>query len=65
VNDYVVGQGFRALPISLAHAERAGRLPIQHRDPFDRMLIAQALAEDLLLVSNEALFDSAGVRRHW
>jgi PIN domain nuclease of toxin-antitoxin system len=65
VNDYVVGQGFRALPISLAHAERAGRLPIQHRDPFDRMLIAQALAEDLLLVSNEATFDSAGVRRHW
>jgi len=65
VNDYVIGQGFRALPISLEHAERAGRLAIQHRDPFDRMLIAQALAEDLLLVSNETLFDSAGVRRHW
>jgi PIN domain nuclease of toxin-antitoxin system len=65
VNDYVIGQGFRALPISIEHAERAGRLAIQHRDPFDRMLIAQALAEDLLLVSNETLFDNAGVRRHW
>ncbi len=65
VNDYVIGQGFRALPISLEHAERAGRLPIEHRDPFDRMLIAQALAENMLLVSNEPIFDNAGVRRHW
>ena len=65
VNDYVLGQGFRALPISLEHAERAGQLAIQHRDPFDRMLIAQALAEDLMLVSNEAVFDSAGVRHYW
>ncbi|MEO8182433.1 MAG: type II toxin-antitoxin system VapC family toxin [Deltaproteobacteria bacterium] len=65
VNDYVLGQGFRALPISLDHAERAGQLAIQHRDPFDRMLIAQALAENLLLVSNESVFDGAGVRRYW
>jgi PIN domain nuclease of toxin-antitoxin system len=65
VNSYALGQGFRALPISLEHAERAGRLRIAHRDPFDRMLIAQAQAEDLLLVSNEAIFDSTGVLRHW
>jgi PIN domain nuclease of toxin-antitoxin system len=65
VNDYVLGQGFRALPISLEHAERAGQLAIQHRDPFDRMLIAQALAGNLLLVSNESVFDGAGVRRYW
>ena len=65
VNAYVLGQGFRALPISLEHAERAGRLPISHRDPFDRMLIAQALAEDVALVSNEGVFDAAGVRRYW
>jgi PIN domain nuclease of toxin-antitoxin system len=65
VRAYSLSQGFRELPISLEHAERAGQLAIQHRDPFDRMLIAQAQAEDLSLVSNEALFDDAGVRRYW
>jgi PIN domain nuclease of toxin-antitoxin system len=65
VNDYALDQGFRALPISLGHSERAGRLGIPHPDPFDRMLIAQAQAEDLWLVSNEAVFDAAGVRRYW
>jgi PIN domain nuclease of toxin-antitoxin system len=65
VNAYVLEQGFRALPISLEHAERAGQLQITHRDPFDRMLIAQALAEDLWLASNEEFFDAVGVRRYW
>ena len=65
VNAYVLEQGFRALPISLEHAERAGQLRITHRDPFDRMLIAQALAEDMWLASNENFFDRAGVRRYW
>lgn len=65
VNAYVLGQGFRALPISLEHAERAGRLQIAHRDPFDRVLIAQAQIEDMWLVSNEDMFDSVGVRRYW
>lgn len=53
------------LPISGEHAVRAGLLPGAHRDPFDRMLIAQAQAENLPLVSNEVLFDSYGVRRIW
>ena len=57
--------GFRPLPITVAHAERAGRLPGPHRDPFDRMLIAQSLAHDLPLVTNESLFDRYGVRRIW
>jgi len=59
--------GFFDLPISLSHAKRAGLLPISkdHKDPFDRMLIAQALAEDVQLVSNEALFDSYFVHRLW
>ena len=65
VRMYAVGQGFRALPISLEHAERAGQLQIAHRDPFDRVLIAQAQIEDMWLVSNEDSFDSAGVRRYW
>lgn len=65
VADYVLAQAFRPLPISLQHAERAGLLRIDHRDPFDRMLIAQAQVDDLWLISNERLFDAAGVRRYW
>ena len=57
--------GFAPLSISVAEGEAAGRLPGPHRDPFDRMLIAQALAEALTLVSNERLFDRYGVSRLW
>lgn len=65
ISGAVAGQGFAELPITMADAERAGRLPGPHRDPFDRMLVAQALALDLSLVSNEAMFDRYGVRRLW
>ena len=57
--------GFQPLAITVAHAERAGRLPGPHRDPFDRMLIAQSLAHDFPLVSIESLFDRYAVRRIW
>lgn len=46
--------GFRALPITFEHAIAAGRLPLIHRNPFDRMLIAQAGCENLTLVSRDA-----------
>ena len=49
----VEASGFTKLPITLAHAERAGRLPPHHADPFDRMLIAQAQAEELTLVTGD------------
>jgi PIN domain nuclease of toxin-antitoxin system len=58
-------QNFEPLPIALAHALRAGNLPGPHRDPFDRMLIAQAQTEDVALVSNERVFETYGVRRLW
>lgn len=45
--------GFRELPISFAHAMAAGRLPLIHRDPFDRMLVAQARHENLTLVTRD------------
>ena len=61
----VASQGFEELPIGFADAERAGRLPGPHRDPFDRMLIAQALARDLAIVSTDAAFDRYGVNRVW
>lgn len=65
VGGCIAAQGFTALAITMADAERAGRLAGPHRDPFDRMLIAQALARDIALVSNEALFEPCGVRRLW
>ncbi|MBF0142416.1 MAG: type II toxin-antitoxin system VapC family toxin [Magnetococcales bacterium] len=58
-------QQFDHLPITLDHAQQAGLLESSHRDPFDRMLIAQSLAENLILVSNETLFDQFKVRRLW
>jgi PIN domain nuclease of toxin-antitoxin system len=58
-------EGFQILAISGEHAIRAGLLPGAHKDPFDRMLIAQAQAENMPIVSNEALFDTYGVRRLW
>ena len=58
-------QGFTALVIHHADAERAGRLPGPHRDPFDRMLIAQALVRGLPVVSVDEVFDRYGVNRIW
>ena len=60
--DTVQEAGFAALPITLAHAEQAGMLPPHHRDPFDRMLVAQALAEGLVVVTDDALISKYGVR---
>jgi PIN domain nuclease of toxin-antitoxin system len=61
----VASQGFSSLDITMLHAQRAGRLPGAHRDPFDRMLIAQAQLDDLAIVSNETAFDAYGVARLW
>lgn len=61
----VDAQGFTELPISIRHGKLAGGLQVAHKDPFDRLLIAQALSEDVALVSNEAVFDAFGVTRVW
>ena len=65
VSGAIAGEGFIELPITVDDAARAGALPGLHRDPFDRILISQSLTRDLVLVSNESLFDSYGVRRLW
>jgi PIN domain nuclease of toxin-antitoxin system len=57
--------GFQLLAISAEHGIRAGLLPGPHKDPFDCMLIAQAQAENMPIISNEILFESYGVRRIW
>jgi PIN domain nuclease of toxin-antitoxin system len=58
-------RGFRRLAISTDHALRAGLLPMLHRDPFDRILVAQAQALNSPVVSADAIFDRYGVRRIW
>jgi PIN domain nuclease of toxin-antitoxin system len=61
----IVLNGFGILPVEPRHTARVATLPFHHKDPFDRLLIAQALVDDLTLVSNEALFDAYGVNRLW
>ena len=61
----LTSQGFLSLDITVRHAQRAGRLAGDHRDPFDRMLIAQSQIEDLPIVTNDAVFDEHAVRRVW
>jgi PIN domain nuclease of toxin-antitoxin system len=53
--------GFTPLPISIAHGVAAGQLPRHHEDPFDRMLIAQAFAEGLTIVTRDKRFEDYGV----
>ena len=65
ITNLIASQGFEELAISVSDAERAGRLPGPHRDPFDRMLIAQAVTRDLAVVSIDSAFDRYGVNRLW
>lgn len=65
VEGAVRSQGFEPLSVTLRHGQRAGALPGHHRDPFDRMLIAQALLEDCVLISDDGVFDCYGVQRLW
>lgn len=53
------------LPVSLAHAAEAGSLPGHHRDPFDRMLVAQARVDGLSLVTRDQAMEPYEVARHW
>jgi PIN domain nuclease of toxin-antitoxin system len=62
---YLERERFETLAVSAEHGIRAGLLPGPHKDPFDRMLIAQALAENLAIVSNDIVFDGYGVKRVW
>jgi PIN domain nuclease of toxin-antitoxin system len=57
----VTNEGFVPLDVSIEHAERAGALPPHHRDPFDRMIIAQGAAEGLTVVTRDVAFDAYGI----
>jgi PIN domain nuclease of toxin-antitoxin system len=58
-------QGFELLPVSTAHALAAARLPIVHRDPFDRLLAAQSMVEEIPLVTVDAAFRHFGCKTLW
>lgn len=55
----------RLLPISIGSIFHAGQLPAHHKDPFDRLIAAQCLRHDLMLISIDQTFDAYGVRRVW
>ena len=61
----VIASGWQELPLSIAHGQLAGRMPGAHKDPFDRMLAAQALIEDLAVVTNDPAFAAFGVKVVW
>lgn len=65
VNDLITENGFRLLSIDLRHAAKVEALPFHHRDPFDRLLIAQAITEKLTIVTVDSLFSSYGVKLLW
>jgi PIN domain nuclease of toxin-antitoxin system len=62
IDGIVDDEGFSKLPISLFHGEQAGRLPEIHRDPFDRMLIAQAQAEGLEIITADIEIPKYGIK---
>jgi PIN domain nuclease of toxin-antitoxin system len=64
-DEILESQGFSELPIESVHAIRAGLLPLHHRDPFDRMLAAQAQVTGWPIISADRIFDYYGVRRIW
>jgi PIN domain nuclease of toxin-antitoxin system len=65
VEGTVKARGFSDLPITVRHAQTAGSLAGKYGDPFDRMLIAQSIVENMVLVSNETRFDAFAVKRLW
>ncbi len=63
--DTLAPLAFTPLSVTIDHALRAGALDLAHRDPFDRLLAAQAIAENIPIVSADAAFDALGAQRIW
>ena len=65
IDTALLNNNFRIRNISISHLKQVAALPLVHRDPFDRLLIAQSLAEDLPIITNDAVFDAFHVQRIW
>lgn len=61
----IIKRPFEILPITYDHTARVSKLSFHHRDPFDRMIIAQALTEKMAIVSHDSAFDLYRVKRIW
>lgn len=57
--------GFQILPILPVHTARVITLPFHHKDPFDRLLVAQAMVEDIPIIGNDTAMDAYGIKRLW
>lgn len=65
IPEELAANDFRLLPLDFRHVARVESLPFHHRDPFDRLLVAQALTEKMSLVSADAVLSAYGVERIW
>ena len=65
LTEQMQANGFSLLPIQFRHVMRVAQFPFHHRDPFDRLLAAQALEQGIWLVSGDGAFDAYGVARIW
>lgn len=61
----ILSEGFTVLAVDAEHAWRVRQLPLHHRDPFDRLLVAQALTQQIPIVTADAQFDAYGVQVRW
>ena len=65
VSGAVAAQGFSTLPITMRHAEVASQLPLHHKDPMDRLLIAQSMVEDMTIVTADGVFRHYAAKLLW
>ena len=63
--EHLAGNQITVLPILLSHADTISRLPFHHKDPFDRLLVAQSLVENMPVLSADTILDAYGVNRLW
>ena len=59
------GNNIKLLPIQIRHLSQVAALPLHHRDPFDRLMIAQSMVENLPIISRDSAFDAYGITRIW
>jgi PIN domain nuclease of toxin-antitoxin system len=65
IPEQLTRNGFQVLGLTVEHTAKLASLPLHHRDPFDRMLVAQSLVENLPLLSNDEDLDTYGIKRLW
>lgn len=65
VNEQITANGIEILDITTQHLEIVERLPLHHRDPFDRLIISQAMVEKISIIGTDKIFDRYAVQRLW